>query len=339
MPTMKLSISSKLWKWGEISPSMTRLCRELVEKNDCVPYVHEYRSLNSELIMRQLENYPMILQHHGSRPPIPLNMISVNPLGAIKELSKAKRERLLKRVRGAIFVLNKAEKAYLEDVLDVKAMVKIRTMAVDFNELKIPSDDEKMRLRRRSQLPEDAVIVCSYVGVFKEEVGTMKGAHLIAKIWKGLHRRVERPMAMVVTGLPTYWVKELRSLGIKAYSLLPHHKNFLEIIAASDIYFLPATSSYYYGGPGVAIMEALAMGKPAVSPSLIHFPEKDRVKHLGIATPFVDDEGGLKTFIESLSYTVENLSSFKARDIRNLAYKYYSWEGFVRDFEEALRSL
>jgi len=36
---------------------------------------------------------------------------------------------------------------------------------------------------------------------------------------------------------------------------------------------------------------------------------------------------------------MRNLSSFKAQDMRRIAYKYYSWESFVKAFKEDLRKL
>ncbi len=336
-PTIKFSPSRALWKWDEISPELVKYVITKVKLQGYVPYIHEYRTLNSELIIRKLLEYSMILQHHGTSRSTHSLASSINPLNMIKEASKAKREKLLKKVRGAIFVLNKNEKEYLEK-LGVEASVKIRTMAVDFNEIKLVSEEKKKELREKLGIPEDAVVLCSYVGVFKEEFSMIKGTHLIAKIWSELSSKVKSRLEMIVTGLGTHWVKELRGLGIRTYPFLHPHQ-YLSMVIASDIYFVPATSSYYYGGPGVAIMEALALGKPVVSPTLIHFPEKDKVKHIGAITPFVDNENALRTFVECLVYVIENISSFKAEQIRQIAYKYYSWESFVKDFEEAVRGI
>jgi len=334
-PMIRLSPSKRLWKWSEVSPWLANYVAELSTKHGYVPYIHEYRALNSELIVRRLlgEEVPMVLQHHGSAPP---RLKFSSSFGLVKDLSKIRRERLLNKVRGAIFVLNEAEKEYLEDCLAVEATVKVRTMAIDFNRLKPVSDEERMELKRSLKLPEDAVVLCTYVGVFREEFSTVKGAHLIAKIWKHVRSEVNERSAMIVTGLGENVVNDMRRLGIKAYSFLPPEE-YLRLVKASDVYFLPATSAYYYGGIGVAIMEALALGKPVVSPTLIHLPERECIKHVGFLTPFVDDERALKIFVEGLEYVMRNLSSFKAERIRQIAYKYYSWQSFVSDFRGALK--
>jgi glycosyltransferase involved in cell wall biosynthesis len=86
-------------------------------------------------------------------------------------------------------------------------------------------------------------------------------------------------------------------------------------------------------------MEALAMGIPVVSPTLRDFPEKDRVKDLGMVTKYVDDERSLRGFIDALTYVIENRSQYKPWAIRELARKYYSWESFVNEFNNALKNL
>jgi hypothetical protein len=166
-PSIDLSPSKRIWKWGFVSPNLIGFVDYFVKKLDYVPYIHEYRTLNSELIIRKLIDYPMILRHHGSTSPRVGDIPRRDPISSLKAFSKLRRESLLKRVRGAIFVLNRFEKAYLES-LGVEASVRIRTMAVDFNDLKPPSVEERSRLRRLWGLSEDSIVLISYVGVFGE---------------------------------------------------------------------------------------------------------------------------------------------------------------------------
>jgi glycosyltransferase involved in cell wall biosynthesis len=86
-------------------------------------------------------------------------------------------------------------------------------------------------------------------------------------------------------------------------------------------------------------MEALAMGIPVVSPTLRDFPEKDHVKDLGVMTRYVDDEEALREFIDALTYVIENRGQYKPWVIRELARKYYSWESFVNEFNNAIKNL
>jgi glycosyltransferase involved in cell wall biosynthesis len=129
----------------------------------------------------------------------------------------------------------------------------------------------------------------------------------------------------------------VKGIKMKAtISYLTKTKDFINVVRCSDLYFLPATSAYYFGGVGVSIMEALAAGLPVVSPTLVHFPEKTNVKHIGILTPWLDSERDLKKFVELLVYAVESIDQFKPLEIREVARKYYSWESFVNDVEQTL---
>ena len=87
------------------------------------------------------------------------------------------------------------------------------------------------------------------------------------------------------------------------------------------------------------MIEAMALGKPIVSPSLIHFPEKNKINKLGVLTPFVNNETMLRVFIDKLVYIIENLDAFNSMDIRSLAYKYYSWSSFVEEFDKTSCSI
>lgn len=333
-PTWRLSPSDRLWKWSELSVEMADYVARLVSRYGFIPYVHEYRTLNSELVMRKLIEFPMILQHHGSYPPTVIHRSRAEKLDLIRHTVKIGRENLLRNVRGAIFVLNEGEKEYLES-LGVEASVKIRTMAVDFDELKPVTEEEKEELRKVLGISEDSMVLCSYVGIFREGFSMVKGAHLIAEIWRELSLKTKKPLTMIVTGLSTQYVAKLESLGVKVYCFLPHEQ-YLNLVKASDVYFLPAMSSYYCGGPGVAVMEALALGKPVVSPTLIHFPQKEEVTQAGAITPFVDNECALRIFIECLAYVIENIDSFKAEYIRQISCKYYSWKSFVHELKQTV---
>jgi glycosyltransferase involved in cell wall biosynthesis len=334
-PSINLSPSQRVWKWSHVSIALADFAERAV-KQGFMPYVHEYRALNSELVIKRVVEHPMILQHHGSFPPSRPRL--ENPLNFVKELSKLKRERFLKRVNGFFFVLNKYEKHYLENVLNVNAEVVVRTMAVDFNELKPLSTEGKVSVRRGIGIDEDVVVLTTYVGVFGEEFSGMKGAQYLFRIWRELRSRFKDKVVVIATGVGEPYLSLLRSAGILAYKLLPH-RDYVKLVAASNAYFLPATSSYSYGGIGVAVMEALAMGIPVVSPTLREFPEPEHVKDLGIATRYVNDENALKEFIDALAYVIECRECYKPWVIRELGRKYYSWESFVRDFNNAVKRL
>lgn len=334
-PSINLSPSRRIWKWSRVSTALAEFVRGAV-KRDFLPYIHEYRALNSELVIRRVVDYPMILQHHGSHPPSGFNLR--NPLGLTKEFSKRRRDNYLRKVRGVFFVLNKREKHYLEETLNVDAKAIVRTMAVDFNELKPLSKEERISARKSIGISEDAIALITYVGVFGEEFGGIKGTQYLFRILRELRLRFGDKVAMIVTGVGEPYATALRRIGAITYRLLPH-RDYVKLVAATDVYFLPATSGYSYGGIGVAIMEALAMGIPVVSPTLRDFPEQDRVKDLGIMTRYIDDEEALREFIGALMYVIENRGRYRPWVIRELARKYYSWESFVNEFNNAIKNL
>jgi glycosyltransferase involved in cell wall biosynthesis len=334
-PSINISPSQSVWKWSHVSTALADFADKVV-KQGYIPYVHEYRALNSELVIRRVIKFPMILQHHGSLPPNGLRL--KDPLNFTKELSKFRRENYLRKVNGFFYVLNRYEKYYLENILNVSASVAVRTMAVDFNELKLLDTETKNSIRRNIGINEDTPILTTYVGVFGEEFSSMKGAQYLFKIWRELRSYFKDKIVMIVTGVGEPYLSFLRRVGILAYKFLPHH-DYIKLVATSDVYFLPATSGYSYGGIGVAVMEALAMGIPVVSPTLRDFPEPEHIKDLGVATRYVDNENMLKEFINALIYVIENRESFKPWVIRDLSYKYYSWESFIRDFNNAVKKL
>jgi len=334
-PSINLSPSLKIWKWSHVSIALAKFVGKAV-KQGYIPYIHEYRALNSELVVRRIIDNPMILQHHGSLPPCKLTIGGF--LNTIKELNKRRRDSYLRRVRGFFFVLNKYEEHYLNEVLNVDAKVIVRTMAVDFNKFKPLNCEEKANIRESIGLRNDEGILITYVGVFGEEFSHMKGAHYLLKIWRELKLRLRGKVKMIVSGVGEPYLSVLRRAGVIAYKLLSH-REYVRLVSASDIYFLPATSSYLYGGISVAVMEAMALGIPIVSPTLREFPDPNRVKDIGVVVRWVDDESSLREFIDALIYTIENRDYYKPWVIRELDRKYYSWESFVSDFTNAVRRL
>ncbi|CCC81994.1 glycosyltransferase [Thermoproteus tenax Kra 1] len=334
-PTARLSPSGRLWKWDEVSPALVKYVVHKALREEYVPYIHEYRALNSELIIRSLIDRPLILQHHGARPPT--RRLGLSPIDMIKEVSKLKRESLLKKVKGVIFVVNIREKEYLEDILGVDAEVVFRTMAVDFDRLKPPSPEEKERIREELKMPKDAVVVASYMGVFGEEAGYIKGARLAPLIWRWLRDRYGDKAAMVVTGVSGRSLELYRRLGITAYPYLPHAE-FIKIVKASDVYILPATPGYY-GGPGVAVMEAMALGKPVVASTFLEMPRETMPSIGAVAAPYINTERDLAIFLRKLEYVIDNINDYDPWHIRSEAYKVFSWHSFVKDFNRALSKL
>lgn len=230
--------------------------------------------------------------------------------------------------------MTEAEKRYLEGL--GAEFVKVRPMAVNFDSLIPASEERKTIIKRELGLDEDSIYVVMYGG------GLEKGVHYAPLIHGELQRRFKS--RLIVTGIPDHqegiW-RWLESHGVTAFlkSRLSH-SDYLKLVSASSAFIMPARSSIIYGGITVSVMEALAMGIPVVSPTLIHFPpDLHRMKEVGVATRFVDEPRDLLDFLDEVVWVLENRDSFNPSRIHELGQLYYSWEAFSRDFSEAVTSL
>jgi glycosyltransferase involved in cell wall biosynthesis len=230
------------------------------------------------------------------------------------------------------------EKRYLEEA-GVEAKVFIRPMAVDFNDVRPLTEDERQTVRRRLGIGCDDVLVTTYVGIMNDPLGRIKGGHFVHRIWLRLKEALRgRRIAMVVTGIRDPYAAALRRLGIRVFERLPH-RDFVRIVGASDAYFVPATSACRCGGVGVAVMEALAAGVPVVSPTLRWFPDQGQVRHIGVLTPWIDSDKDVNSLVDAMLYVIENRSQYNPLEIRSVSKKYYSWESFVELFLKVLSSM
>jgi glycosyltransferase involved in cell wall biosynthesis len=91
-----------------------------------------------------------------------------------------------------------------------------------------------------------------------------------------------------------------------------HHNEFLDYLAVSDLYFLSAHKDLRYTGIGVTIVEALGMGVPVVSPTLIHVHDKQRIKDIGNVTQYLENTEDANNFAKKLIYAIENINNFNS---------------------------
>ncbi len=315
---------------GGISLSYGEVLRDLSE--GAVLYLHGYhRRSEAWVALRKLSpsmsgETRLILQNHASPPPHGLRNGS-----PIRKALWYARENELRRLRAFFFALTEAEKRYLEGL--GAEFVKVRPMAVDFGSLTPIDERRKATIKRALGLDENSIYVVMYGG------GLEKGSHYAPLIHSELQRRFKA--SLIVTGIPDHQegvFRWLKSHGVTAFLKLPH-ADYLKLVAASSVFIMPARSSIMYGGVTVSVMEALAMGIPVVSPTLIHFPETNRLKEVGAATRFIDEPRDLRAFLDELMWVLENRDDFNPSRIHELGRLYYSWEAFSRDFKEALASL
>jgi len=331
----------------EFTPSLPRY---LLKRADAqrrlgyrpVLFLHEYRSYNSYNILRRVSgNVPTIAQHHGTYPTFlkflfrlkrPRKLIHrVSPVYYFlkAQLENERERRIFSKVR-LFRVLNGLEQFYLSKILKLKGIVAIGTMGVDLDEIDAVEKD-KMRLREELGLPRDKDVLI-YLGNIPD---LSKGSDLIPRIIHELNKK--RKVLMVMAGFikDRRFAGYARSRGILVFDRLPH-RAALKYLAAADAYILPARSVYYFGGIGVAALEAMALNVPVVSPTLIHLPEISNIESVGLHVPWCDDDEGLKNFIEVTNSVLDGGCRFNGREVIE---KYFSWGIIARSLVRDLGDL
>lgn len=301
--------------------------------------LHEYRALNAfHVIDRARNDFPMLAQHHGSASRLWLYSLSLRKPNAVQSRGLIRRFARLTRLTAyydffrvlrsktverkffarihTFFVLNKFERWYLSKYLKIGSHIRDQTMGVNFSEAK-PSEN-KSSLRKDLGLPQEGKLLV-YLGNIPDY---LKGTENLLAVCKALRgRRVI--LAMAGSILDQQFAATARRLGAYVYDRLPE-SGALKLLAAADLYVLPARSVLYPGGITIALAEALACNVPAVSPTLVHFHTANERKQVGVATGWCDGKRALKSFINAVEFTLDNADCF--RNAREVARKYYSWE-------------
>jgi len=160
--------------------------------------------------------------------------------------------------------------------------------------------------------------------------GYTKGVDLLPDIINGL-RRLGYRVCMTVIGeiLDNELAEKLRKSGIILTGYLTHEET-LRVIASSDLYILPARKKRYYGGITVAVIEAMALNVPVVSPTLEHVPDESVIKYLGVKTEWVT-RNNLDKFIDAIAHALDNIDMFRPRDYSR---RFYDIRVMVRNIEK-----
>jgi len=297
-------------------------------KDNVVLYIHEYKNLRYYNIFKKYKDYIYILQQH-SRGPFTYNIASLYKINILRNLKKA-----------GYFVLSLHELASLKS-MKLGKIIKLRPMAVNISELPYVTPEDRCTIRHALKLPCDKVILSTYVGtpyIRYNRLYEVKGTHFLPIIINLIKKHINN-IEFFVFGVSGFFKDYLESLGnVRVFPRLPH-KDFLTYILVSDIYFLPAHSDLRFAGIGVTVMEALGMGVPVVSPTLIHIPDINVVNNIGVVTPYLKSVDDAVRFARQLLYAIENLSTFKPAVAREIVKKFYSWESFVNDFKDTLENI
>lgn len=260
------------------------------------------------VIVAQQQSSPPYKYYNEAYPGLKTRIFSI-----IAELLYRSRARFI----DGYIVMNKKTYSYLVDERGIdKELVIYQHDGVDFEKV----SPEKYSNREETQWPSGCaqkLILVSHIT--RDFGGYTKGVTLAPKILKELNRQGYRACLTIVGDIiDTELARWLREKGVVLTGHLRHNEA-LEYIASADIYILPAHPRRYYGGITVAVIEALALNKPVVSPTLEHVPRDDIVKYLGVKTPWVTEKT-LKDFIDAVIYAIDNYESFKPRQYAQKIY-------------------
>jgi len=320
---LKLSIDLRI---DNISLQAYDIAYVFSQKVDGIVYLHEFRRKAGTLIaLKKLKNIPVILQHHSSKSPRRLLSSSF-----VRKSYWYYIDSLIRGLKKAVvFALSEEEKRYVEENYP-NLRVYLRPMFADYNMLKPPSDEEKVLLRQKWGFKDDDIIILTYGATPK-----YRGIQFLHILVNKLNLK---NIKIVVAGVPTEWISPLRRRNIIAFPRLTTD-TYYELLRLSDVYLLLLSSALKPLGISVSAMEAFAVGLPVISPSLIHFPEKDKIKYIGRIIPYIDKLDDVMKVIPILDEVVRSLDSFKRLEIRLLTSKYYSLESFIKTLDDAIKYL
>lgn len=220
------------------------------------------------------------------------------------------------------YVINSYDLRYYREVCGARA--RFSTMGVDFQEVKPLDEEERSRIRERLGLRGRVMI---YVGELL--FGSVKGSDILVRLYKRMGGRSSGwDLVMISRTADQRLAETARRSGAVVVEGLPHHDT-LQLIGASEVYVLTARSTCYWGGPGVAPMEAMAMNIPVISPTLYHLPFGDREK-LGIPIPW-SDRVEFEDLVEIFRKSLEGLENISITP-REVAVKYFDWKAIVQGY-------
>jgi hypothetical protein len=316
-----------LYKFMSETGYINDIVNSLINKNDNVIfYINEYKNIRYYSIFKKFRTYPFIHQQH-SRKPFANDLASYYKIKFLRNLP-----------RSAYFVLSVYELETLKS-LKLGRYIKLRPMGVNVNKIQLINPKTRCEIRQRLNLPCGVIILSSYLSnpiLRNDSLYDVKGAHFLPIIIRYLNEYFKiKNIRFLIFNISSDYRKYLESFGnVTVFPYLSHNK-FLDYLAASDLYFLPAHKDLRYTGIGVTIVEALGMGVPVVSPTLIHVPDKQRIKDVGVATQYLENIRDASKFARKLIYAIENINNFNPFIARQIVEMHYSWEGFIKDFKEA----
>jgi|YelNatPaOPRAMG01_1025707.scaffolds.fasta_scaffold03649_5 glycosyltransferase involved in cell wall biosynthesis len=267
------------------------------EEQDVILHIHGFPTFFAYMLITKIKRN-IVVQDHGG------GITFLTPLWNLTG-------KYVSQYIDYIFVLSQLKKEYIRRYYGIDpARIKIQTMGIDLNKFR-PLPQSKCR--DLLNLPHDVKLVL-YVGRFNYFKGLPL---LIEEMYKLKTENAELVCVGGVPGDPLYHMVKKKvkfCFGRVPHSIMPYFYNACDVLA----YFW---KDVRWGGPSIAVMEAMACNKPVVSNTLLYSGiNKDELEKRGCFIPLKVNEIGL--FIK------EALSRHHF-STRELAEKYFGWDSIV----------
>ena len=284
-----------------------------------VPFMRELihlfprlKSASSNIyIVSQQQSFPPFMYYHEAR-----GFLKGLALGLPGEIVYRTRRNLI----DGYIVMNKKTFRYLVDEVAVeKSRIIYQHDGIDYERINPDrfKEDDKVRSGSRLGCKYRLVVVAHVTRSFG---GYTKGVDILPVVQDRL-RKSGYPVCITVIGdiIDTDLAARLHDAGVELTGYMDH-MSALRLISNADLYILPARRRRYYGGITVAVIEAMALNVPVVSPTLEHVPVTRYIKYMGVMTPWLDEKHALDRFIDAVIYALDNKSSFKPREYSRMFY-------------------
>jgi len=310
--------------WREYSLSMLRQLKKVCQKEEVLIHFCGFFSEFTHLLALNCSNVPVVAAHGGGPPPSysAWHFITHLPVSLLEQRAAASADVILASSR---WIYERLSKLY------PKANIKLMfPYGINFEKFKPLA---KETARQALGIPSDKKGLL-YVGRYD----SVKGVDLSLKIYQELKKRYDLSL-LLVGGLksdPLY--DEAISSGAIVCEQVPQPE-LVTYYSAADIYLFPKFYSSEgiedleeWMGIGTAPLESLACGTPVVGTNLKHFlGTDDELKRVGKIPSTPDDVA--KCIVDVLKHPE------LYQDCREIARKYYSWEGVAEQLVDIYDNL
>lgn len=304
------------------SPGINGVLR-LVSDNAILFFIHEQRTLNSMWFLLSVKDVgvPVFVQHHGNANHYYVAMSRHDLARTMYRLLMHRLDCRLARWASMIYAINHYDVWYYRRMCGANS--RFSTMGVFFEDLKPIKQKCCDKVRR-----------LIFAGnIIRNDI---KGSDILLRVYKLIGGR-KSGLELVMIG--RILDPELYDIGKKEGVIftgrVKDHAKVLELINESDAYILTARSNYYWGGPGIAPAEAMALNTPVISPTLIHIGNEEDRSKLGVYIPWADTLS-LTELVKEVKNAIEDIET-NTFTPREYAIKYFDWrniiQGYLRDLQ------